>query len=154
MFDIVLSASAAAGYKVGQPVIVRQAGKPNSRPGNVRFRCTLNNFVVVIIFRDGLGWQKSASVEGIQSCTASDMIKDWPLTLPERYALAMHGHTEKRRKRKDLPSKVELAIGMKVMVTSNVETDLDITNRAHGEIVDIVLHLNEPTLPDEPIVQL
>ena len=44
---------------------------------------------------------------------------------------------------KDLPHRDELAVGMKVMVTDNVETDLDITNGACGEIVGIVLHLDE-----------
>lgn len=43
---------------------------------------------------------------------------------------------------------------MKVMVTSNVKTDLDVTNGAHGEIVDIILHPNEPTLEDGPVVKL
>ena len=38
---------------------------------------------------------------------------------------------------------VELAIGMKVMVTTNVETDLDITNGARGTIMDIILHPDE-----------
>jgi hypothetical protein len=35
---------------------------------------------------------------------------------------------------------------MKVIVTDsdNVETDLDITNGARGEIVDIILHPDEP----------
>jgi hypothetical protein len=31
------------------------------------------------------------------------------------------------------------------MVTNNVEVNLDITNGAQGEIVDIVLHLDEPS---------
>ena len=31
-----------------------------------------------------------------------------------------------KRKRQHLPVKVELAIGMEVMVTTNIETDLDI----------------------------
>jgi len=35
---------------------------------------------------------------------------------------------------------------MKVTVTNNVETDLDITNEARGEVVDIVLHLDEPPI--------
>lgn len=34
---------------------------------------------------------------------------------------------------KDLPHKIDLAIGMKVMVTDNLETDLDITNGARGD---------------------
>ncbi|KAJ7102899.1 hypothetical protein C8R44DRAFT_746870 [Mycena epipterygia] len=37
---------------------------------------------------------------------------------------------------KDLPNVIEIAIGMKVMVTINIEADLDITNGAWGEIVE------------------
>jgi hypothetical protein len=49
---------------------------------------------------------------------------------------------------------VELAVGMKVMVTENVETDLDLTNGARGEIVSIVLHPDEPPPGDESVVTL
>jgi hypothetical protein len=35
---------------------------------------------------------------------------------------------------------------MKVMVTDNIETDLNITNGARGEIVDIVLHPDDPSI--------
>lgn len=35
--------------------------------------------------------------------------------------------------------------GMKVMVTENVETDLNITNGARGTIVGIVCHPDEQT---------
>src|SRR5882762_9281874 len=40
------------------------------------------------------------------------------------------------------------------MVTENIETDLDVTNGARGEIVDIILHPDEPPLSSEPIVTL
>ena len=44
---------------------------------------------------------------------------------------------------------------MKVMVTNNVETDLDITNGARGEIVAISLHPNERLVDEtEAIVHL
>jgi ATP-dependent exoDNAse (exonuclease V) alpha subunit len=49
---------------------------------------------------------------------------------------------------------VKLAIGMKVMVTDNIETDLDITNGARGEIVDIILHPDEPPIGNSPVVHL
>jgi ATP-dependent exoDNAse (exonuclease V) alpha subunit len=49
---------------------------------------------------------------------------------------------------------VEIAIGMRVMVTENVETDLDITNGACGEIVGIILHENEPPIAQEAVVKL
>jgi hypothetical protein len=43
---------------------------------------------------------------------------------------------------------------MKVMVTQNVETDLNITNGAHSTTVDIVLDKDEPPPPDENIVNI
>ena len=42
------------------------------------------------------------------------------------------------KKMKSLPDEIEIAIGMKVLVTYNVETNLDITNGARGTIEDIV----------------
>ena len=38
-----------------------------------------------------------------------------------------------------LSNRIESAIEMKVMVTFNIETDLDIANGARGEIIKIVL---------------
>jgi len=49
---------------------------------------------------------------------------------------------------------IELALGMKVMVTTNVETDLDITNGAQGTIVDIILHPDEEYSKDKQEVVL
>jgi hypothetical protein len=43
---------------------------------------------------------------------------------------------------------------MKVLVTDNVETDLDVTNGVRGEIVDIILHPDEPPIGDGAIVNL
>ena len=40
------------------------------------------------------------------------------------------------------------------MVTKNIETDLDITNGARGEIVDIILDPDEPPIGNDPIVTL
>ena len=54
-----------------------------------------------------------------------------------------------------LPDKVMMGIGMKVMVTFNVEIYLDIMNRARDEIVKIVLNKNEPNYsPSQSIIQL
>jgi hypothetical protein len=47
-----------------------------------------------------------------------------------------------------------MAIGMNVMVTYNIETDLDLTNGVRGEIVNIVLDENKPPLPQTPVVFL
>ena len=38
---------------------------------------------------------------------------------------------------------LEIAIGMPVLVTQNINTELDITNGARGTIVDIILDLAE-----------
>ena len=71
---------------------------------------------------------------------ADDRIGDDRLELPEKYALAgKMNNTEQARRQKDLPDELELAKGMKVMVTRNLKTDLDIANGARGEIVDIIL---------------
>ena len=43
---------------------------------------------------------------------------------------------------------------MKVLVASNLETDLDVMNGASGEVVDIILHPEEPTFRTESIVKL
>ena len=106
-------------------------------------------------------WNESAtwkwcgeSGEQMFICVAEDRIGHRELTLAEHYCVAARGKTEKQRKRKDLPWEIELTKGMKVLVTDNVETDLDITNGARGEIVDIILHPEEPAIGNEPIVQL
>ncbi|KAJ6622669.1 hypothetical protein B0H10DRAFT_2340322 [Mycena sp. CBHHK59/15] len=93
-------------------------------------------------------------------CPAQDTYKGRPLNLSERYNLAAHLSKKSRRNKKnsmqvkDLATEIELAIGMKVMVTSNLETDLDLTNGARGEIVDIILDPDEPPVGDAPIVRL
>ncbi|TFK78127.1 hypothetical protein K466DRAFT_457325, partial [Polyporus arcularius HHB13444] len=87
-------------------------------------------------------------------CPAEDRVQGRPLTLRERRALLERSATERRRRRKDLPEEVEMAVGMKVMVTSNIETDLDVANGARGEIVDIILHPDEPPIGPDPVVTL
>ena len=87
-------------------------------------------------------------------CVARDTIKGNPLSLAQRYALANRHKTDGRRRRKDLPESIQLAIGMKVMVTNNLQTDLDITNGARGVITDIILDPDEPELGEGPIVTL
>jgi len=72
---------------------------------------------------------------------AKDRISGRPLTLAERYTMC------KTRTGTDrLPESIELAVGMKVMVTFNVHTELDIANGSRGEIVDVVLHPDEPPI--------
>ena len=96
----------------------------------------------------------SESGQRLLVCHAEDAIQGRPLSLSERYALAARGAGDGRRKRKNLPEVIELAIGMKVMVTSNIATDLDITNGARGTVVDIILDPDEPTLGDSSIITL
>ena len=68
--------------------------------------------------------------------------------------MAGDGKQNRRKRVNNLPDVVQTAIGMKVIVTSNIETDLDVMNGARGEIIDIILHLDEPPLGDDPIVTL
>jgi len=80
------------------------------------------------------------------SCPAFDSIQGRPLTLQEKFCVATkhngnRGHNQQQRA--GLPDEVELAIGMEVMVTFNVSTDLDMANGAQGHIVDIVLDPRE-----------
>ena len=96
----------------------------------------------------------SESSQRLLVCHADDTIRNRPLSLRERYALAQRGSGDRRRKRKDLPETIEIAIGMKVMVTSNIATDLDITNGARGTVVDVILNSDEPPMGDDSIVTL
>ena len=60
------------------------------------------------------------------------------LNMEEKFALATkpkRGSRNKRHEHGRLPNEVELALGMKVMVTFNVSTNLDMTNGARGHIV-------------------
>lgn len=87
-------------------------------------------------------------------CPALDTIKRMPLTLEERYALANQPKKGRKRRDKGLPESIHLAIGMKVMVTNNLQTDLDITNGARGVVADIMLSPDEPPLEEGPVVTL
>ena len=82
-------------------------------------------------------------------CMAQDTIKGKPLSLAQRYALASQHKTDGRRRRKDLPDSIHLALGMKVMVTNNLQTDPDITNGARRVVTDIILNPNKPELGED-----
>jgi hypothetical protein len=76
------------------------------------------------------------------------------LDIKEKNLLESH-QTKKgspNRVTKDLPYQAEIAIGMRVMVKENVETDLDITNSTWGEIVGMVLHEDEPPIAQGAVV--
>ena len=88
-------------------------------------------------------------------CDAEDTINGNTLTIEEKYAVALRGHgLTGQRTNNDLPERIELAVGMSIMITENLETDLDITNGARGVIVSIVLHPEEDTSPNLPITKL
>lgn len=78
-------------------------------------------------------------------CRTKDLIKGRELMLEERFAVVMK--QDKRwkgcKERAGLPTVVEFAKGMEVMVTYNVKMDLNVANGARGWIHDLVLHENE-----------
>jgi len=80
------------------------------------------------------------------NCPASDTVQGQSLTLEERFAVAAKPKTGRGRNHHEwagLADEVEIAIGMEVMVTFNVATDLDVANGTRGHIVDIVLDTRE-----------
>ncbi len=87
-------------------------------------------------------------------CIAEDTVAGRSLTLAEKYELVDRGKTDNLQQKNDLPRRIELAIGMQVLVTDNIETDLDLTNGARGEIIDIILHPDEPLPGDDAITEL
>ncbi|KAH9960376.1 hypothetical protein BGW80DRAFT_1147660, partial [Lactifluus volemus] len=88
-------------------------------------------------------------------CPTEDTITENPLTLKERISLAEHIRDKAKRGTKlNVPEEVELAIGMEIIVTHNIATDLDITNGARGQIHQIILDEHEPPIGEEPIVRL
>ena len=86
-------------------------------------------------------------------CPSLDTINGSPLTIQDSYALANLPKTSRKRD-KGLPEFIHLAIGMKVMVTNNLQTDLDITNGARGVITGIILDPDEPPLEEGSVVTL
>lgn len=65
-------------------------------------------------------------------------------TEEEKIAYAMRNNRKKSERRTpSLPEEVELAVGMKVLITSNIDTDNDIANGARGEVVEIGLDEGE-----------
>jgi len=78
-------------------------------------------------------------------CRAFDHIDGCGISLSEKFAVA--DKSSKGRGRQDeragLPNVVKLAVGMQVMVTFSVETNLDVANGARGVVVGIVLDKDE-----------
>lgn len=76
---------------------------------------------------------------------AIDTIEGVPLTVAERFAVMTKKRSKKDggEERAGLMKSVEMAIGMLVMVTWNVHTELDVANGSREEIVGITLHPKE-----------
>ncbi|KAF8123276.1 hypothetical protein EV363DRAFT_1435963 [Boletus edulis] len=90
-------------------------------------------------------------------CRAHDTIGGRPVTLSERFAIASKSSNRGRKQDEHggLPNETMIAVGMKVMVTYNIETDLDIANGARGEIVKIILDEREEKFsPSQAIIHL
>ena len=88
--------------------------------------------------------RKACSEEGrpLLVSTAVDLIEGKPLSLAERYGVLMKSGEKKDggEERAGLTKTVELSVGMPVMVTTNVHTELDVANGSRGEVVGVVLH--------------
>ena len=85
-------------------------------------------------------------------CRAEDSISG-KKNSPTGRILSKGGEYTNRQGR-TAPATIEMAVGMKVMVTENLDTDLDITNGARGEIIAIVLHPDEPPSTQDSVVHL
>lgn len=72
---------------------------------------------------------------------ACDSTKDEPLTIQQRLVIA----GLKPADTNSLPNKVEIAVGIPVMVLTNIDMDCDLANGSRGVIVDILLDLREMT---------
>ena len=84
-------------------------------------------------------------------CRAFDTIQGRSLTLSERFSVAtkprsLRGQSDERG---GLTKDVLIAIGMEVMVTFNIDTDLDVANGSCGHITDIILDECESKVPCE-----
>ena len=98
------------------------------------------------LWNEAAAWKRCReSGEHLYICTAKDHIRNWELTLAKCYSVAACAKMEKQRKCKDLPWRIELLKGMKVLVTDNVETDLDIMG--HKEKLLILSYTQMSHLP-------
>jgi hypothetical protein len=97
--------------------------------------------------------QCKSSGQPVFVCYAQDTMSNKPLTVEERFHVALHDK-ENKNQNNQLPRKLEIAKGMKILITNNIATDLDITNGAQGEIVDIILNPKEPPINNDSIIHL
>jgi hypothetical protein len=90
-------------------------------------------------------------------CNAFDTIQGRSLTLSERFSVATKPRARRGQsdERGGLAKRVFIAIGMEVMVTFNIDTDIDVANGSRGYITDIILNESERKVPStEPVVEL
>jgi hypothetical protein len=90
-------------------------------------------------------------------CHAQDSISGRQLSLRKRFLITNSTTKQSNNNRKEkagLPNVVDLCIGMKIMVTFNVQTDLDVSNGTQGRVVDIILDECKPELPSKAIISL
>ncbi|KAF8593953.1 hypothetical protein BDV93DRAFT_408186, partial [Ceratobasidium sp. AG-I] len=76
-----------------------------------------------------------------------------PINLHEQYvsikeATSARNARRGKREKGGLPDEISIAIGLKVMVTLNVKTDIDVTNGARGITAGIKLDPNEPAIDE------
>ncbi|KDN38232.1 hypothetical protein RSAG8_09631, partial [Rhizoctonia solani AG-8 WAC10335] len=80
-------------------------------------------------------------------CPAEDTIDNRRLTITERWEASKKTPQRKadrgQRMKASLPDVLELAVGMEVMVTYNVETELDVANGARGVVERIIFDRRE-----------
>jgi hypothetical protein len=102
--------------------------------------------------------ESTRSSNQVYICPAHDTIHGRSLNIAERVAVAQKSSGDRGAKgdlRGGLPSTVEIARGMKIMVTENVDTDLDIANGSRGVVTAVVLDPDEPQPnANTPIVTL
>jgi hypothetical protein len=86
--------------------------------------------------------------------SAIDTIEGQPLTLAERFAVLTKSGQKKDggEERAGLTKNIELMIGMPVMVTWNVHTELDVANGSRGIVMGIGLHPEEGRLENDVCV--
>jgi hypothetical protein len=86
---------------------------------------------------------------------AIDTVDGKPLTTAERYAVLTKVGQKKDggEERAGLSKTVELMIGMPIMVTWNVHTELDVANGSRAEIVGIGLHPEEVGFENDNCIQ-
>ncbi|KAI0310392.1 hypothetical protein OF83DRAFT_1047564, partial [Amylostereum chailletii] len=107
---------------------------------------------------NGAAVEQHSQKTGVQifEIPSKDTVQGRSLTMRERLAVACRREKKGRNRNeiRGLPTTVEIAVGMKVMVTLNVDTELDIANGARGMIEEIVFEDDEPFHGDQRRVWL